>query len=97
VAHSSHLSQPWDLCVFGVLKIADTKGNKVKEMKEEILTMSRAITAFAKATVIPMVRWSFIRGGFGLNPADLLAPLTVNPAMIARDNETSSVDGSICS
>jgi hypothetical protein len=70
------------LCVFGILKILYKKENKVKGMKGETLKMYRAITAFYKATIIPMVRWSFIRAGFFLNPDDLFGPLTVNPARV---------------
>jgi hypothetical protein len=29
-----------------------------------------------------MVRWSFRRAGFNLNPIQLLGPLTVNPAEV---------------
>jgi hypothetical protein len=39
--------------------------------------MYRAILAFYKTTVIPMVRWSVLRAGFRLNPKNHLAPLTV--------------------
>jgi hypothetical protein len=39
--------------------------------------MHRAILAFYRATIIPIVRWSCIRAGFRLNPEDRLPPLTV--------------------
>jgi hypothetical protein len=50
------------------------------ELKGETLKIYRAILAFYKATIIPMVRWSFIQAGFRPNPKNLLAPLTVTPA-----------------
>jgi hypothetical protein len=49
-------------------------------MKGEALKIYRAMLAFYKATIIPMVRWSFVPAGFRLNPKNLLAPLTVTPA-----------------
>jgi hypothetical protein len=35
------------------------------------------LLAFYKATIIPVVRWSFLRAGFRLNPDVLSDPLTV--------------------
>jgi hypothetical protein len=70
------------LGVFGILQILDKTENKVKEMKGETLKMYRAIAAFYKATIIPMVRWSFIRAGLFLKLDDLFGPLTVNPAAV---------------
>jgi hypothetical protein len=85
VAHSSHVSQPLDLCVFGIFKMLYKRESKTHELKGETLKIYRAILAFYKATIIPMVRWSFIRAGFRLNPKNLLAPLTVTPAdVLAR-------------
>jgi hypothetical protein len=55
---------------------------KTHKMKGEMLKIYRAILAFRKATIIPMVRWSFARAGFRLNPKNLLAPLTVTPAHV---------------
>jgi hypothetical protein len=82
VPHSSHLSQPLDLCVFGLFKIPSKKEAKPKEMNGETSKTYRALLAFYKATIIPMVRWSFRRAGFNLNPIQLLGPLTVNPAKV---------------
>jgi hypothetical protein len=48
-------------------------------MKGETLKMYRVMGIFHKANVIQLIRWSFNRPGFRLNPNDLLAPLTVNP------------------
>jgi hypothetical protein len=53
---------------------------KAHKMKRETFKIYRAILAFDKTTIIPMVRWSFVRAGFRLNPKNLLAPLTVTPA-----------------
>jgi hypothetical protein len=77
VAHSSHISQPLDLCVFGVFKMLNKREQKSKGMKGETLKICRALLVFHKATRIPMVKWSFVRAGFPLNAQDLLAPLTV--------------------
>jgi hypothetical protein len=82
VPHSSHLSQPLDLCVFGLFKILYKKEAKPKGMKGETSKIYRALLAFYKATIIPMVRWSFRRAGFNLNSTQLLGPLTVNPAEV---------------
>jgi hypothetical protein len=79
VLHSSHLSQLLDLCVFDLDKIRDQKEQKPKQMRGETLKIYRALLAFYKATIIPMVRWSFDRAGFRLNPHDLLGRLTLNP------------------
>jgi hypothetical protein len=49
-------------------------------MKGETVKIYRAILAFYRATIIPMVRWSFVRAGFLLSPKNLLAPLTVTRA-----------------
>jgi hypothetical protein len=76
VVHSSHLTQPLDLCVFGILKVLYKKGNKVKELKGETLKIYRALAAFHKSTIIPMVSWHLLRAGFRLNPRDLLVSLT---------------------
>jgi hypothetical protein len=54
---------------------------KTHKMKGGMLKIYRAILAFHKATIIPMVRWSFVRAGFRFNPK----PLTVTPAdMLAQ-------------
>jgi hypothetical protein len=52
---------------------------KSKGLRRETLKIYRGILAFYKATIIPMVGWSFVRGGFRLDPRNLLAPLTVTP------------------
>jgi hypothetical protein len=85
VTHSSHVSQPLDLCVFNVFKMLYKREAKARKMKGETLKIYRAILAFYKATIISMVRWSFVRAGFRLNPKNLLAPLTVTPVdVLAR-------------
>jgi hypothetical protein len=54
-------------------------------MKREMPKIYRAILAFYQATIIPIVRWSFVRAGFRLNPKNLLASLTVIPVdVLAR-------------
>jgi hypothetical protein len=44
--------------------------------------MCRALLTFDKTTIIPMIRWSFLRAGFRLNPGNLLDPLTVIPSQV---------------
>jgi 4-hydroxybenzoate polyprenyltransferase len=56
VAHSSHVSQPLDLSVFGVFKMLCKREAKTHKMKGEALKIYLAILAFYKATIIPMVR-----------------------------------------
>jgi hypothetical protein len=82
VVHSSLISQPLDLCVFGIFEGLDKRENKMKGMKGEALKMYRGMAAFYKATRILMVRWSFIRAGFGFNPNNMFAFLPVNPEII---------------
>jgi hypothetical protein len=84
VVHSSHVSEPLDLCVFS-FKMLDKRETTTQKRKGETLKIYRAILAFYKATIIPMVRWIFVRAGFRLNRKNLLAPLTVTPAdVLAR-------------
>jgi hypothetical protein len=82
VAHSSHLAQPLDLCVFGLFKIFYHREGQSKEMKGEIRKIYRASLAFYKSTIIPMVRWSFEPAGLRLNSDNLLSPLTVDPTPV---------------
>jgi hypothetical protein len=51
-------------------------------MKGQTLKISRARTAFYKATIIPMVSWRFIRAGFRLNSDNVFGPLSVNPETV---------------
>jgi hypothetical protein len=71
-----------DVSVFMMLYKREAKTHK---MKGETLKIYRTILKFDKATSIPIMRWSFVRAGFRLNPTNLLAPLTVTPAdLLAR-------------
>jgi hypothetical protein len=76
VAYSSHIRQPLDLCVFPC-SISSIREHKAHKLKGETLKIYRAILALYKATIIPMVRWSFLRAGFRLNPKNLLVALAV--------------------
>jgi hypothetical protein len=78
VSHSSHISQPLDLCVFGIFKILYKKEKQTKRMKGEIQKIYRALLSFYKITIIPMIWWSFVRTGFFLKPENLLGPVGVN-------------------
>jgi hypothetical protein len=78
VPHSFHVSQPLDLCVFGLFKSRYEKENKLKLMKGETLKIFRAVMAFDKATIIRMVRWNFISAGLGLNPENLFVPMSIS-------------------
>jgi hypothetical protein len=82
VAHSSHLAQPLDLCVFGLFKLFDRKERQSKGMKRETQKIYRVLLAFYKSTIIPMVRWNFERAGFRLNSDNLLSPLAVDPTPV---------------
>jgi hypothetical protein len=77
--YSSHLAQ---LCIFGVFKILSKNESKIKGMKGETVKIYQAMTTFYEATIMPMVRWSFIRAWFGRNPNDHLAHLPVNPGTV---------------
>jgi hypothetical protein len=76
IAHSSHLAQPLDLCVFGLFTIFYHKERQNKGMKRETQKIYRALLAFYKNPIIPMVRWSFERADFRLNSDNFLSPLT---------------------
>jgi hypothetical protein len=78
VAHSSHRAQPIYLCVFGLFKIFDRKERQNKGMKGETRKIYRALQAFYKSMIIPMVLWSFERAGFRLNSDNLLSPLIID-------------------
>jgi hypothetical protein len=79
VPHSSHLSQPLDLCVFALFKILYKKERQGKGIKGETRKIDRALLALYKRTIIPMVRWSLATAGFHLSPSDLLGAVTVDP------------------
>jgi hypothetical protein len=51
-------------------------------MKGKTRKIHRALLAFYKSTIIPMLRWSFERAGFRLNSDNLLSPLTVDPTPV---------------
>jgi hypothetical protein len=51
-------------------------------MKGETRKIYRAALAFSKSTIILMVRWSFERAGFSLNPDHLLQPLRVDSTRV---------------
>jgi hypothetical protein len=82
VAQSSHIAQPLDLCVFGLFKMRYRKEKQSKGMKGETRKIYRALLAFYKSIIIPMVWWSFERAGFRLNSDNLLSPLTVDPTPV---------------
>jgi hypothetical protein len=78
VPHSSHISQPLDLCVFGIFKIVYKKEKQTKAMKGETRKIYRALLSFYKSTIVPMIRWSFVHAGFFLTPDNCLGPVGVN-------------------
>jgi hypothetical protein len=82
VAHSSHLAQPLDLCIFGLFEIFCRKERQNKGMKGETRKIYRVLQAFYKSTIIPMVRWSFELAGFHSNSDHLLSLLTVDPTSV---------------
>jgi hypothetical protein len=79
VAHSSHLAQLLDFCVFGIFKVLYKRENKVKELKGETVQIYCALAAFYKSAIIPMVRWGVVRAGFRLNPDNPFAPVSLHP------------------
>jgi hypothetical protein len=56
VEYMSHISQPLDLCVFGIFNILYKKEKQTKGMKGEIWKIYRALLSFYNGTIIPMVR-----------------------------------------
>jgi hypothetical protein len=70
------------LCVFGLFKVIDSKERQSKGMKGETKKMYRSLLAFYKATIIPMVRWSFERGGFLLDLDDIRNPVQIDPSRV---------------
>jgi hypothetical protein len=55
VPHSSHITQPLDLYVFGLFQTVYYKERKFKAMKGETRKMYRTLLAFYKTAIIPMV------------------------------------------
>jgi hypothetical protein len=55
---------------------------KTRKMKVETLKTYCAILVLYKATIILMVRQSFLRAGFSRNPRDLSSGLIVTPAEV---------------
>jgi hypothetical protein len=53
-----------------------------QKLKGATLKIYRTLLVFDKVAIIPMVRWSFLRAGFRLNPDNLLDPLTVIPSQV---------------
>jgi hypothetical protein len=59
--------------------------SKTHELKGETLKIYRAILAFYKATIIPIVRWTDIPARFRPNLKNISAPIAVTPAdVLAR-------------
>jgi hypothetical protein len=50
----------------------------MKGMKGETRKIYRVLLSFYKSTIIPMIRWSFVRVGFFLKPEKFLGPVGVN-------------------
>jgi hypothetical protein len=82
VQHSWHTTQPLDLCMFGLFKMLYIRKQKTKKMKGETLKIYHALLTFYRSTIIAMVRWSFIRAGFRLNPRNHLDSLIMVPSHI---------------
>jgi hypothetical protein len=76
---SSLFGPPSEFCLFGAFKVLYKKEKKMEKMKVETLKMYRAMSAFYKATVIQVVRWSSNTAASQLNLNECVAPLTVNP------------------
>jgi hypothetical protein len=55
-----------------------SKEKQTKGMKGETRKIHRAALFFYKSTIIPMIRWSFVRTGFFLKPENLLGPVKIN-------------------
>jgi hypothetical protein len=52
VAHLSHLTQPRDVCVFGIFKVFYRKENKIKLLKAQTLKIYHTIAAFHRPTIV---------------------------------------------
>jgi hypothetical protein len=59
-----------------------SKERQSKGMKGETKKMYRVLVAFYKATIIPMVRWSFERAGFLLDLNDIRNPVQIEPSRV---------------
>jgi hypothetical protein len=60
-------------------------------MKGETRNTYRALLSFYKSTIIPMIRWSFVRAGFFLKPENLLDPVGVNGTRVLERIEVSEL------
>jgi hypothetical protein len=86
VSHSSHLSQPRDLCTFGLLKRFE-KNEQKQKLEGETLKIYRALHAFYKVAIIPMVRWSLTRTRFRHNSANLMCSPYYQLCRISDQNQ----------
>jgi hypothetical protein len=77
VQDSSHIAQPLDSCVFGLFETIDYTKRKSKALKGETMKIYRALLVFDKATIIPMVLWSFERSGFLLDLENIRNPVQI--------------------
>jgi hypothetical protein len=61
-------------------------------MKEETKKMHHTLLAFYKATMIPMIRWSFERAGFLLDLSDIPNPVQIDPSRVLAQIAVSDVE-----
>jgi hypothetical protein len=82
VAHSSHIAQPLDLCLFAVFKNAYQKEREVSLLKGEARKIVRALKAFSHSITVSVIRQSFRRAGYILNSQNPLLPLGLDPQSV---------------
>jgi hypothetical protein len=82
VAHSSHISQPLDLCLFGIFKLTYSKEKQNQQFIGETKKLYRALLAFYKSMILPIVRHSFARAGIILNSSDMMGHVNIDTAVV---------------
>jgi hypothetical protein len=93
----SRWCQPLDLCVAGLFKTIYYNERKSKAMKGETRKIYPALLAFYKATIIPMVRWSFERAGFLLDIENIRNPVQIVPSRVLVRISIPNFEIMICS
>jgi hypothetical protein len=87
VVHSSHISQPLDLCVFGIFEILYKREKQMKGMKGKTQKIDKALLAFYNSAIFPMVRWSFVLAGSFFRLENVLGPVRVDETKVLEKSE----------
>jgi hypothetical protein len=82
VAHSSHIAQPLDFCLFGMFKLTYKKEKQTQQFTGETKKLYKALLAFYKSTILPIVRHSFARAGILLHLGDMMGAVHIDSKVV---------------